>query len=165
MENYGYGNEVDPQLVELIVRRATVYGFRKSELEDAIQHVLLGLMKFRFDPAKSNGCQETTALTAVINNRLLKLRRTEVRYRVRQERTEARSGSIPDTVEHLKVEVRQALVDLSPLQRRICESLGQGYSTRETASRVQCSWHAVERHVAHIRGHFRKSGLDHWFGE
>ncbi|MBN2130875.1 MAG: sigma-70 family RNA polymerase sigma factor [Sedimentisphaerales bacterium] len=159
-----YGKEVDPNLVKLIVRRATQRKFPKADMDDIVQQILLALLDFRFDPAKSNGCQKSTLLIAVIDRRLDKIRRTEARYRSRQALVEIREGWETDTAEQMKVEVREAVSRLSPLQQRICAALGRGDSSRRIASDLNSSWHAVERNIAHIRSRFRTLGLDHWFG-
>jgi len=164
VKNYGYGSEVDPNLVKLIVRRASLHGFRENDMEDVLQQVFLGLLRFRFDPAKSNGCQETTVLITIIDRRLKTIRRTEARYQARQDNAEPRPELESDLTTQLQVEVRSALEGLSPIQRQICTGLGNGDSTKQIAQQLGCSWHVVERHVAHIRAHFQKLGLDHWFG-
>ena len=166
MENYGYGKEIDPKLVDRIVKRAARFGFKERDMEDVLQQVLPVVLNFKFDPAKSNGAKRSTAITAVIDNRILKIRRSEARYRARQEKVGVgvRTDLEPDTVMHMKVEVRHALEGLTPAQRQVCDGLGHGLSTRQIAKQMGCSWHAVERQVAHIRSHFRKLGLDHWFG-
>lgn len=164
MENYGYGKEIDPKLVKRIVKRAAMHGFKEREMEDILQQVLPVVLSFKFDSEKSNGCKKSTATIAVIDNRLQKIRRSEARYRARQEKAEARTDLEPDTAMKMKVEVGHALEGLSPEQRQVCEGLGHGYSTRQIAKQMGCSWHAVERQVKHIRSHFRKLGLDHWFG-
>lgn len=164
MKNYGYGKEVDPKLVNRIVKRAAMFGFKEREMEDVLQQVLPVVLDFQFDPAKSNGCKKSTATIAVIDNRIQKIRRSEARYRARQEKAEARTDLEPDTAMKMKVEVGHALEGLTPEQRQICDALGHGYSIWQIAKQLDCSWHAVERQIAHIRSHFRTLGLDHWFG-
>jgi hypothetical protein len=70
-----YGEVVEKWKVALILRRAIRMGFRRHDLEDVQQQVVVELLAFTFDPAKSNGASETTVITALIDNTLKTIRR------------------------------------------------------------------------------------------
>jgi hypothetical protein len=53
--------------LNLIKSRARLLGFRRHDLEDAVQEVMLAVLEFEYAPEKSNGATETTALTTVID--------------------------------------------------------------------------------------------------
>jgi DNA-directed RNA polymerase specialized sigma24 family protein len=165
MKKFNYGKEVDPKLIDLIVSRARLLGIRGDDIEDALQQVLLVILRFRFDPAKSNGCKETTVLTTIIDRRLMKIRRTEARYKAKIEKVKGGEKLESDTRMQLAVEVRSAVTSLSPIEQKVCEALGKGESTSQIAKDLGCSWHTVESIVAKIRERFTKLGLDRWTGE
>jgi hypothetical protein len=65
-------------------------GFRRQDLDDVQQQVSIALLQFNFDEARSNGASERTAITAVIDRQLRKIRRSvkkilqeRMRFRIR----------------------------------------------------------------------------------
>ena len=60
--------------------RAKRLGIRRHDLEDAQQEIVLDVLDFRFDAAKSNGACERTALTSLIDRRLMTMLRAKRRY-------------------------------------------------------------------------------------
>ena len=65
--------------LNLIKTRARLMGFRRHDLEDAVQEVMLEVLEFKYEPEKSNGATETTALTTVIDRKLVSLTRVNRR--------------------------------------------------------------------------------------
>jgi hypothetical protein len=80
MKRLDYNGQVEPWKVDLIISRAKRMGFRCDEIEDAQQTIIFDVMCFRFNTTKSNGATETTALIALIDNRLKSLLRSKTRY-------------------------------------------------------------------------------------
>ncbi len=74
-----YRRLVEQWKVELNERRARKKGFRPDEVDDVLQDVLPVVVAFRFEPERSNGATETTALVAVIDKRLAHIRRGHAR--------------------------------------------------------------------------------------
>jgi len=78
--------------LELIRARAFRRGLRDGELDDALQEIAIEVMSFRFQPERSNGASEATAVMAVIDRRLSMIRRRQRRYR---QRFEVRRARVP----------------------------------------------------------------------
>jgi DNA-directed RNA polymerase specialized sigma24 family protein len=64
----------------LVQSRARIMGFRRHDLEDAVQEVMLSVLEFQYDPEQPNGGTETTALTTVIDRKLVSLKRVRRRH-------------------------------------------------------------------------------------
>lgn len=161
MDRLDYDGIVDAWKVDLIVARARRMGFRRDEIDDAQQGMILDVVSFRYDAAKSNGAQESTALQSVIDNHLKKMCRTTARYRARVDRL--REEPIPECVfpdSARVIDVRSAVATLPEREREVCRALGEGYSKQEIARLLHCGWHTVDRLVRRIREHFETLGLD-----
>lgn len=166
-----YGTVVEPWKVALIHRRAKKRGFRRDEMADVEQQIVLAMADFRFDPTKANGAKEKTILTALIDRQLSTL----CRARVRRERTVATQPvdphhdeciapeeTVPQDGAALVLDVRDALGRLPSQDREICMALAAGESIDEIAHARRCSWHTVKRRIDDIRQHFEHLGLDGW---
>ena len=168
-----YGDLIEKWKVRLIVSRARHYGFPKHQWEDVQQDLILDVMAFEFDPAKSNGASETTALIALIDKKLIDRLRAATRERKHLERRNAALGITESTTEDspalsqrddipLRADVHQAMGLLTARQRAICAALAEGRSVSEIARRLGCGWHTVERAIVAIRRAFKEVGLDGW---
>ena len=164
MKRLNYDGLVEPWKVDLIVARAKCMGFRCDEIEDAQQELILDVMKFRYETAKSNGATETTALVALIDNRLKKLVRTRARYRAHVDRfrEDAELSYEPITGDERAIDVRGVVASLAEREREVCRALGFGLTKHEIAKMLGCGWHTVDRIVSHIRQRFEECGLDAW---
>lgn len=165
MEDYmpKYDGILEQWKVDLIVQRARRMGYRRHELPDVMQRVALALRRFKFDPARSNGAQESTAVQALIDRRLLFMRRTEARYRKKVEFASERSEPMCHADdEYLVMDVRTAMAGLTECDRAICLQLMAGCSMDEAARNIGCSWHTVKAAVGRIAAHFRRMGVDAW---
>ena len=83
-----YEGVIDDWKVELFRMCAKRLGIRRHDLEDVQQEIVLDVLDFRFDAAKSNGACERTALTSLIDRRLMTMLRGKRRYSRRQEQEE-----------------------------------------------------------------------------
>ncbi len=163
-----YGSVIDKSKIKLIAARARRMGFRRQDIEDVQQHIAMVLMEFNYDPEKSNGASETTAITALIDHQLLSLRRSQQRYAKRVTGSENIPSDVPDALYEPVEERRMAIAtdldmakaQLSPMAREVCESLADGQSLNEIAKRLGVGWHTIERHVESIRGCFEQFGID-----
>jgi len=165
-----YDGVLEDWKVRLMVSRARRLGFRPHEIDDALQEIVLDVLAFRFDRARSNGATGATALTAVIDKRLRMVRRAWRRYqqlvaRFRADRgvDEARDRwpePVEDETELMAMDVREAVARLPLPQRRLCKSLVREGSLARIARRDRCGWHTVRRSVENLRR--RLAGLKGW---
>ncbi len=161
-----YDGVIEKWKVDLIITRAKFMGFRKHEIPDALQEIVLELLRFDYDPNHANGAQERTALTSVIDNRLRKMVRSAMRYAAHVERsaTGVRLFSTEE-VSPQAVDIAAATASLTLRERAICRGLARGLSKAEVAKRLRCGWHTVDRVVRRLRRDFRQLGLDGWIDE
>ena len=165
-----YDGIVEAWKIELIVSRAQRLGIRRHDLEDAQQEIVLDVLSFRFDEAKSNGACERTVLTSVIDRRLMTIARTKKRY-------EKHVGPMPAEMwndgerepftepikqQSLEMDMRDAIGAMSDEEQAVCAALATGESIAEIARQLGRSWHAANTIVARIRWHFEQLGLDAW---
>jgi DNA-directed RNA polymerase specialized sigma24 family protein len=162
-----YGAVIEKWKVDLIVLRARRLGFRRQDLEDAQQQIVVALLAFTFDPQRSNGATEETAVTALIDHQLLALRRARERYasRVSGSDEDLRNDQVLavdcDQAKHSFVasDVETAMAGMSPAAREVCNSLADGLSLNEISRQMGVGWHTVERQVRSIRQCFEQVGI------
>lgn len=140
--------------------RAVQRGFRGDDLDDAVQQAMSEIIQFKFDPTRSNGAKESTALTAIIDRQLNKYRRGCGRHRTNLNKLKLLRTQSPDPRDiDLQMDVRAAIAGLPPQERSICEKLAEGKSIREIAREQRCGWHTANQIVIRIRDHFNALGL------
>src|SRR5690606_35105821 len=123
-----YGDVIEKWKVDLILARAKRVGFRRHDLEDAQQQIVPVVLRFAFEPERSNGASEATALVALIDHQLITMRRARDRYarRVSPLEESSRGEELALTVPGdgpciaKSVDVRDAVTDLPPLTQQIC---------------------------------------------
>lgn len=172
-----YRNRYDGLLeqwkLNLIADRVRRMGFRGQDADEVQQLAVLELISFKFDPDRPDGGSEATATVAVIDRRLLMVRRSQSRYASRLEQIRAERGGNDTTESHspamdqtppapLITDVRAAIAALDALDRQVCQALAEGRSVDEIARFLGCGWHTVARRISRIREHFMKIGLDGW---
>jgi DNA-binding NarL/FixJ family response regulator len=175
-ERNDYGDLVETWKVELIVERARRKGVRKDDLEDAQQEVIRSVLRFQYDPAKSNGATEATALTALIDNHLTFLQRGAARRSKNHERYLrslgiAENKPLPeptgpdyDRLHGLVLDVREAVAKLTPAERAVCDALSLGIRRHRIAKELHLSRYGVDLMVKRIRDRFAALGLGDWVG-
>lgn len=159
--------------LNLIKSRARHMGFRRHDLEDAVQEVMLAVLEFEYEPGKPNGGSESTALTTIIDRKLLDLKRSKRRY----------AGLIERATDRLAVEYRgcedgpfeedrsgegrivtgevsTALAGLDAETLQIAQLLMEGMSTKAIAEQLGTSWHRADRLVSTIRERLEDAGLN-----
>jgi len=150
--------------VNLALARIRAFRVPRDEWPDALQRLVLAMLRFRFDPQR--GAKESTALCRLINNRLTSMLRSWHRERDRLARhhAEAEHGGhlvYEDNVA-LRFDVRLAVAQLPALERIVCAYLMRGDSVRQIAARLGKSWPTVQRIVGHVRRRFEAIGLNAW---
>lgn len=163
--------------LNLIKSRARRMGFRRHDLEDAVQEVMLAVLEFEFDEEKSNGATETTALTTVIERRLKLLKRSQHRYADLLERaTDRLAGDCGDcqegpvdqdqTGEQLEqAEVSACLADLDEETQHIARLLMEGQTPNAIADELGMGWQRVTRLISVIRERLEAAGFHSSFAE
>lgn len=163
MKRLNYDGLVEPWKVDLIIARARRMGFRRDELEDVQQELVLDLLNFRYDPGKSNGAKELSVIVQVIDNRLRNLRRSAERYVKRIGLVEPMAEAFYDLdAVDLAIDVRETVAALSHPEQLVCQGLEQGCSKHQVAEQLGWSWHRVNRLVKSIRRSFSEIGLNEW---
>lgn len=149
--------------------RARRLGFRGHDLDDAVQEIIIAVLEFEYDPARSNGASPSTALTAVIDRQLKALLRAKRRRDRRQEqaleelgRTRGMATNGDADEPFLGQDVAQAVAQLPAHLQAICTGLANGESMTALAQRLGCNWYTLQRHVDEIRAHFQSHGMDGW---
>jgi len=162
MQGLDYRGLVEPWKAKLIVSRAKRMRFPQDDIEDVQQEIILDVLDFRYDPAKSGGATEKTALIALIDNRLKNIIRSRERCRqhVRpcEEEVDPNHNPVPACI--TAVDVGMASESLSPGEHLVCRALSQGDSKHDIAKMLGCGWHTVDRIIGRIRGHFKELNPD-----
>ena len=159
--------------LNLIKGRARIMGFRRHDLEDAVQEVMLAVLEFEYEPEKSNGATETTALTTVIDRRLKLLKRSQRRYAGLIDRATEQLATDhqvnfdgPCAVDRAgeeriaSAEVEAAIAEVDEEMQRVCRLLMEGLSTKAIAEHLEMGWHRADRIVAAIRERLKEAGLN-----
>lgn len=153
------------QRVVLIRRRAHKMGFRGANLDDAQQEIVMDVLSFQYQPEKSNGATEQTALISYVDGRLATIRRTQKRYRRNVEQFALGTSDEVRQDSSMEIDIHEALTRLSDRDRDLCEGLMNQECLHDIAKRWGCSWHTVARRLACLRKRFQSLGLDQWVRE
>ncbi len=171
-----YDGLVEPWKVDLIEERARRRGMKQlADINDAEQEIILAVMAFKFDKAKSNGASEMTAMTALIDRKLLFMRRSAARQKLREEKyLQTQPGQIEGAPGPLDVDfertmqstcdVQMALKHLDQIEKEVCQELSNGKSLLQIARGLGVTRYKVERIVEGIRQRFESFGLGAWVG-
>ncbi|MGE3808278.1 MAG: hypothetical protein AB7K24_26760 [Gemmataceae bacterium] len=166
MDGNDYSGVVESWKIELLGQRAKRLGFREDELPDLQQEIVFDIISFQFDPAKSNGATEATALTAVIDRRLKTFLRTKCRYQSRIERLQnGQHGELESRQadqDQLALDVRDVIARLPEREQLICKRLLEGHCLNHIVEELRCSWPTLKRLLVGIRRSFREQGLEGW---
>ena len=171
MENNNEKLSLEEKL-ELIRIRARRLGFCRHDLEDAIQEIAITILDFEYDPENEHGASESTALTTVIDNRLISLIRsqrsfTDLLSRVTDELVADYSGYEDGPCETQSLESSMLQIDLGTVMetmdeemQQVCQRLMAGESIKAIAKTFGYGWHRVDRIVAQIRERLEAAGLN-----
>ncbi len=171
-----YCGAIERWKMVLALKRMAGLGFPRHEWGQLLQELALDIWLFRYDSNGRNGASESTALFALITNRLMgamrnRRREQDVMVRLESVLIEQDEELDPDPAlvyednEPIRIDVRQAVASLPPRERAVCEGLRHGETIHEIAQRLRCSWHAVKSAIARIRSRFENIGLDGYVAE
>jgi hypothetical protein len=162
MQFSSYEGEVPQWKVNLALGRIRAFGFPKDDWQDVLQDVVVDIMKFRFDAARANGAKESTALCAVVNNRLMSIMRGRERLRDRTLQHAAAVSVLYEDRTELELDVRMVVASLAPFAQAVCTGLARGDSRHQIALALGCGWYKVDRAVEAIRARFEELDLEDW---
>lgn len=159
--------------LDLVKCRARIMGFRRHDLEDAVQEVMLSVLEFEYDPEQPDGGAETTALTTVIDRKLVSLKRVNRRHaRIAQWATDELAAkcqgledgpsSEDDRANHCltKEEVACIIAKMDDDMQQVCQLLMDGQTTNAIAAQLGMGWERVVRLVSLIRERFAAAGFN-----
>lgn len=159
--------------LNLIKTRARLLGFRRHDLEDAVQEVMLTVLEFVYDFEKSNGATEATALTTVIDRKLIDLKRTKRCYAGLLDRATEQLASdhqgyfdgpcVNDQSGEKRIvsaEVEAVIAKMGDEMQQVCRLLMDGMQTRGIARRLKMGWNRADELVTAIRERFEEAGLN-----
>ena len=150
--------------IELAILRAKRVGLRRHDLEDAMQELMMEVVRFCYDPAKARGMTEQQALCGLLDRRLIDILRARRRhFRTEDPVTplEEHCDPHPKDLERV-VDVRLALNRLGRLDRRICDLFCAGHGVIETAEALGVSSWQVRSRLDELRVLFRRLALDEY---
>ena len=159
--------------LNLIKTRARLMGFRRHDLEDAVQEVMLSVLEFVYDFEKSNGATEATALTTVIDRKLIDLKRSKRCYAGLLDRATEQLAAdhqgyfdgpcLNDQSGEERIasaEVEAVIAQMDAEMQQVCRLLMAGMLTRGIARRLKMGWNRADELVAAIRERFEEAGLN-----
>lgn len=149
-----YDGLIEPWKVDLIVQRAKRNGFRPYEIPDAMQEAVLVILEFEYEPDNAEGASERTALTAVVDRRLRKMKRTDRRYQGAVSRLGLLETERQDHVDLQAMDVADAFGRLDPDEQAVCRGLAAGRSRGEIARRLGFGWGKVNRIAQRVQARF-----------
>lgn len=166
-----YVGLVERSKLELALSRIRAWGFPRHEWDDLLQTLAIHIAAFRYDPGKSNGAKESTALCALVNRQLAKAARAKKRQAELLERYKAELGAVDGAGEEvlsyrenvaLQLDVRQAVNALPDREQTVCRAILAGEKPGRIARRLRCSRETVNRCMRRIRKVFEPLGLREW---
>jgi len=158
-----YDQQVEAWKLNLVKERIHEHGFRCGDIDEAHQDVMLAVINFKYDPEKSKGASERTALTTVIDNQLLLIKRGRARYKKNVQKY--RELCVPHDLDNnldlkhmehqrrheLEQDVQSLISRLDPMDQRVCKKLMDGEPIFHVAKSLDMSRYDVARSVGRIR--------------
>jgi RNA polymerase sigma factor (sigma-70 family) len=166
-----YQGIVDDETFASMYGRARRLGLAGADLDDALQEIVMEVSAFRYDPTRSNGCEEHLATSRFAEGLLRNARRKQYRANRRQEMARERQRK-EDTIDTLapasierELDIRAAVETLSDFDRQVFEVLSLGMNVREVAERMDCRWHTAQAAIERIRQKLAQKELHHPLSE
>ncbi|HBG25690.1 MAG: hypothetical protein A2Y10_02570 [Planctomycetes bacterium GWF2_41_51] len=162
-----YKDVISPTKIAIIIARAKKNGLPEDMVEDVIQDVALEIINFNYDPEKSNGATETTALTAIIDHKIIDIVR---RIEFEKNFWERESHTIEMEADELRplqmsMDIQSALKALSPIERQICMKLINCMTINEIAQEEKWGYAKAKKIVAGIRSKLAGMNLKNYIDE
>lgn len=165
-----YGDLVEQWKVELIVQRARHFGIPEHDWPDIQQSIILEILNFKYDPENSQGAEERTALTRVIDNRIINLLKKQSSQSEYYEEYLKQNGHTNPQEEALAYsennalccDIQDAIARLSAKEKAVCAGLIDGLSIRQLARKLRCRQQSVQCMIQNIRRIFKELGVHKW---
>ncbi|HRS72340.1 MAG TPA: sigma-70 family RNA polymerase sigma factor [Anaerohalosphaeraceae bacterium] len=165
-----YGDLVEQWKVELIVQRARHFGIPEHDWADIQQSIILEILNFKYDPENAQGAEERTALTSLIDNRIIDLLRRQTNQEERHEEYLRDNGFTNPQEESLSYsqnnalhcDIKAAIAALSENEKAVCAGLMEGLSIRQIAHKLHCRRESIGHMIQNIRGVFKELGVHKW---
>ncbi|MGI6271334.1 MAG: sigma-70 family RNA polymerase sigma factor [Anaerohalosphaeraceae bacterium] len=170
MQKLDYHGLLEDWKTDLICSRARRFGIPSQDWPDIQQEVILDILAFTYDPNNAGNATERTALTAIIDRKIISL----LRRQSHQDRTfdgylEDRGLTIPDESlfgftenQSLHLDLVRAIGRLPDRHKLVCIGILEGYSIHRIARKLACHPKTVKGMIAHIHEVFKKMGVDQW---
>lgn len=165
-EKLNYNGLIEDWKIELILARARYFGIQPHDLPDVQQNIVLDILSFEYDSNNKKGATEVTALTSLIDNKIIDMIRSRSRQRDNHAKfllengfTEADSYCDDAAKEW---DITEAIEKLSPIQQIVCRLLMDGQSIRRISADLNCHHSVINGIIASIRAKFQKMGVDKW---
>lgn len=153
------GAIITEKLLNVIARRAKAIGFRRQDVEDAVQDVAVSILEFEYVPEKWQGLGQDAALDILIARRLTDL----FRRHIRRERFESRLPKFNDIIEpkdqEMPVDLRELVASLSAREQAVCQAIEESASLDAAAQAVGCSTEQLQDILAGMRRRFADAGM------
>jgi len=172
-----YGTLVEKWKVDLIVARAKRQGLRDHEIEDAQQDIILDILAFEYAPEKSNGAAEATVLTALIDKKLMFMKRGMARRKKHEDRYCDIQGAVGEYVDpvlcdegeqdhiSMAMDVGAGVESLDERERIVCKALTAGKSRVSIARKLGLTRYQLDEIINGIRQRFDGMALAGWVGK
>lgn len=165
-ERHAENNE--ERLRERVKSQVKRFGLPDSEVDHVADEILDAWAKLALAPSGTGPAKPQTVLHGLVVNRCKMALRRLVRNR---ERDRKYGEAVPQNDESmrrdipLRVDVREALANLSPHEQRLCDALARGVSRREIAAALGLTRHRMLAMIEGIRTRFAAQGLAEWLKE
>jgi len=160
MKASDYQGVVEDWKADLAISRARRLGFKRQDLEDAVQEIIMAVLAFEFDPEKAGGCSEKQSLCGLIDRRLIDLLRSKRRKtcKVDEQPVEELVDKKSEDLD-AGVDVRLALERRGETDRDLCKLLSKGRTLNQIAAKLGWSLRYTKNRIAELREYFQQYGL------
>jgi len=166
---------------EVALAKSVVFQFQSKYpwlttlgIDDLLQECLTHWYMKRFGYRPGKGASLKTYMATMLNHKLYSLMRREISDKRRSDHLseslerplDENGATLADSIAAdmpdmgLRLDVRSAINELTPLQKRICQLLQEGYPVTEIARMLRKPRHAIRQEISWIRQTFLRRGLD-----
>lgn len=151
-------------------RQVRHFGFTDAEADEVVDDILDIWTAPAFEREEGNGSKPEAMLKGLITNRCKMIQRTQIRNRAREAQY-CEANTLKDDDQAMRrdvplgIDVQDAVAQLHPRWRVICEALANGVPHNEIKTRLGITRHYFDDAISGIRAHFGALGLHEWLEE